>query len=45
MTVTETILKILSARYGVEITTEEETNSTGSQSQMLAETLLYLFKE
>ena len=26
MTVTETILKILSARYGVEITAEEETN-------------------
>lgn len=26
MTVTETILKILSARYGVEITAEEEAN-------------------
>jgi hypothetical protein len=35
MTVTETILKILSARYGVEITTEEETNeiTTGTLSR------------
>jgi len=34
MTVTETILKILSARYGVEITAKEETNeiTTGTLS-------------